>query len=67
MSIIIYSNDCPRCKVLEKLLDSKRIQYEKFTDIAKMMEIGLLEMPVLEVDNKKMCFHDAINWIKGVK
>lgn len=31
--IILYTNHCPRCAILEKKLQEKNIAYETFTDV----------------------------------
>lgn len=31
--IILYTNHCPRCTILEKKLQEKNISYETFTDV----------------------------------
>lgn len=67
MSITLYSNDCPKCKILKKFLDSKNIKYNEFTDIESMIKMGMCEMPILEVENSKLNFHEALQWVKGVK
>lgn len=61
--ITLYSSGCPRCKVLEKKLNDKSIEYNLFADVDKMVEMGLTMMPVLEVDGTRMDFKAANNWI----
>ena len=61
--IILYSTNCPKCKVLEQKLKSKNIEYIEFTDIDKMIEMGFSVMPMLEVDGVIMDFGTANKWI----
>ena len=63
--IVMYSSGCPRCKTLKKKLDDAGIQYETYTDIQGMLDMGLKDVPVLEIDGKRMEFSDAIKWVKG--
>ena len=61
--IILYTNHCPRCTTLEKRLQEKNISYETFTDVQKMIDMGFESMPVLQVDEKKMLFKEAVKWV----
>lgn len=45
--IILYTNHCPRCTILEKKLQEKNISYETFTDVQQMIDMGFESMPVL--------------------
>lgn len=63
MKVILYTIGCPRCIVLEKKLDAANVEYEKFEDKDKMIEIGMSTMPVLEVDGIRMNYVEAIKWI----
>lgn len=62
--IILYSTDCPRCKVLEKKLDQKEIEYSINSNVDEMLSKGFMEAPILEVDGVDMNFMEANNWIK---
>lgn len=62
--IVMYSSGCPRCKTLKKKLDDAGVQYETFTDIQKMIDMGFTDVPVLEVDGQRMQFADAIKWVR---
>lgn len=61
--IILYTNHCPRCTILGKKLQEKNISYETFTDVQKMIDMGFESMPVLQVDEKKMLFKEAVKWV----
>lgn len=61
--IILYSTNCPKCKILEQKLKSKNIKYSEFTDVDKMIEMGFSVMPMLEVDGVIMDFGTANKWI----
>lgn len=66
MKIVLYSNNCPRCNVLEKKLKQKNISYEEIEDIGIMKEKGYLTVPVLEVDGTSMDFKTAVDWINSL-
>ncbi|HCF38049.1 MAG TPA: hypothetical protein DER56_03085 [Thermosipho africanus] len=65
MKIILYSNDCPKCKILKTKLEEKNISYEIFNTIDEMIERGFRSLPILEVDGKIMTFIEAVEWVKG--
>lgn len=66
MKIILYTNHCPKCNILKKMLDDRNIEYSEFCDIEKMINMGLSDMPVLSIDGQMYNFHDSINWVKGI-
>ena len=61
--IILYSTNCPKCKILTRKLTEKNIEYIEFTDVDKMIEMGFSVMPMLEVDGVVMDFTTANKWI----
>ncbi len=65
MKVILYTNDCPKCKILKIKLDEKNISYEIFDDMDEMLKRGFRSMPMLDVDGKVMTFLDAVEWTKG--
>lgn len=60
---ILYTQSCPKCKILEQKLKSKNIEYTEFTDVEKMLGMGFSTMPMLEVDGVVMDFGTANKWI----
>lgn len=67
MNVILYSTNCPRCKMLKSKLDDKRVIYSIVNDVDKMLSMGMAVVPVLEVDGVRMDFKEAINWINNDK
>lgn len=63
MQITLYSNNCPKCRILKMKLDQKSIQYNTVSDIDTMLEKGFSSMPMLEVDSKTMNFTEAVKWV----
>lgn len=62
---ILYSTGCPRCKVLEKKLESKGVAYEKNNSVDEMLELGISEVPVLNVYGQLLNFSEAIEWVNN--
>ena len=48
--VILYSTNCPRCRIIEKKLQDKGIEFELFNDVDAMIAKG---------------FKEANEWIKG--
>lgn len=63
--IILYSNNCPRCKILKKKLDDNKINYEVVDNVDIMIDKGLSTVPVLEVNNKILDFKEAVEWVNN--
>lgn len=62
---VLYTIGCPKCTILEKKLKEKNIKYTMVSDRAILINMGFDEMPVFEVDGKRMNFAEAINWINS--
>lgn len=62
MKAILYSTDCPKCKVLKSKLMAKHIEFEEVNDVQKMAEIGLTSAPFLDIDGRLMDFVEAAKW-----
>lgn len=61
--VILYTIDCPKCRILEKKLNEKCIQYVSISNIETLKEKGFDVFPKLEVDGKIMEFKQAVDWI----
>ncbi len=63
--ITVYTTQgCPRCKVLKTKLTQKGIPYEEFTDVEKMVEMGIINCPMMSVDGGElMTFNEAIQYV----
>lgn len=63
MKVVLYSNDCPRCKILKQKLDAKQVKYEIVSDIDIMTKKGFMMLPMLDVNGEIMEFGKAIEWV----
>ena len=58
MTIQVLGSGCPTCKQLfettKKIVEDLKIdtEVEYVTDVAKMIEMGVMQSPVLAIDNK---------------
>lgn len=65
MDIILYSNHCPQCMILENILKTKKLEYTIFTDEDEMIKMGFKSMPMLSVDGNIYNFSEALEWVKN--
>ena len=63
--VIMYTTHCPQCKVLEKMLNDKKIEYTQITDIDVMKSKGIQFVPYLEVEGKLKNFKESMEWIRN--
>lgn len=67
--IILYSTNCPKCKVITKKLEQKGIDFTEIdciadtTYIAMLSSKGFKSMPVLRVGDEYYDFSKANKWI----
>ena len=65
MNVILYSNGCPRCRVLKQKLDTKSINYTEENSVEKMLTLGIEQVPVLSVDGEILAFSQANEWVNN--
>lgn len=62
--ITVYTTQtCPKCKILKKKLEDKWIAYEEFSDEDEMQRMGILSVPVMDVDGERLDFPAAIKYV----
>lgn len=64
MNVILYTTNCPKCRVLEAKLKQSNIEFEINNNVELMIEKGFTTAPVLEVDGVAYGFKEAVEWIK---
>ena len=62
---ILYSTDCPKCKILEKILNDNNVEYDVIKDENIMVEKGFTSVPILELDNNTMSFSEAVKYFNN--
>lgn len=63
--IILFSTNCPKCRVLEQKLDQKNIHYILNNDMTEVIEQGFMSAPILKVGEIYMEFGDAVKWVNN--
>lgn len=70
MKFVLYSTDCPRCKVLEKKLGQKNISFTTNKNLEEILEVaskaGLASAPLLKVDEQVMGFEQANQFLNSL-
>lgn len=64
--MILYSNDCPKCKVLKMKLDQKNAQYEVCSELDELIARGIMSMPVLRINDEFLEFSEAVKYVNGL-
>lgn len=64
MNIILYSTNCPKCRILEGKMEAKNIAFNVETNIDLMLSKGFTMAPILEVDGVIMDFAKANKWVE---
>lgn len=63
--VLVYTTHCPKCKILEKALNSKNIMYSVIEDVDEMVKLGITTVPQMSADcGPRMDFKTAMMWIK---
>lgn len=65
MNVVLYTTNCPKCRVLETKLKQKNIEFDVVDDENVMIEKGFMEAPMFEVDDKIMNFGEAVKWVNN--
>lgn len=64
--MILFSNDCPKCKVLKTLLNRKELNYIVSSDFQELSECGIMSLPVLKIDDGYLDFNQAVEYIQSL-
>lgn len=63
----LYTNDCPKCKILKSKLDSKNLTYKTVNDTDLMIEMGFSSIPMLETGGKLLNFLEATQFVNKIE
>ncbi len=66
-NIVLYSNECPKCKVLKIKLDQKDINYKETRNFEELSEKGFKSLPILKINEEFMDFAEAYKWVQELK
>lgn len=66
MKLVLYTTHCPKCKVIESKLNTKKIEFDIVDDKLTLFKMGIVSVPVLEADGKKMDFLEANKYVNSL-
>lgn len=64
--IKLYTNHCRKCEILTAKLQEKNVIFDIIDDEEWLRANGYDFMPILEVDNKKLEFGDAVAYVNAL-
>lgn len=66
---ILYTTGCPKCRILEKKLTDKNVEYEVICDAEKIKQKGN-SVPMLEIINsdssKVLNYYEAVKFVNSL-
>ena len=66
MKLVLYTTHCPKCKVIESKLNAKKIEFDIVDNKSILLKMGIVSVPVLEADGKKMSFLEANKYVNSL-
>lgn len=63
-NIVLFSNECSKCRILEHKLNEKKIVFTKESNLDEIIKQGFRSIPVLKVNDKYLDFLKAVENIK---
>ena len=64
MNFVFFSNECPKCKILEERLAEKKISYEISKDTEILKNNNIISFPALKVNDRVLSFYEAVCFLK---
>ncbi len=62
----LYTTGCPKCRILEKKLTDKGLDFEKCEDKETMKGLGIVAVPVLKVGGKMLNYFEAVKYVNAL-
>ncbi len=66
MGIILYTTNCPQCKMLEGALKNKGLEFQTVYGEEEIAKRGYHSAPIMEADGHIMSFAEAVRWVNGL-
>lgn len=67
INLILYTTHCPKCTILEKKLNAKKVSYSICEDVEKMKALGIQFAPMLAIEGKLLSFSDAVQYVNNIE
>ena len=62
-NLILYSNGCPKCRVLKNKLEDKNIKFIENNNVQELIPLGVKSLPALKCGDDLMNFAAANEWV----
>lgn len=63
----LYTTGCPKCRILEKKMTDKNIEFDKCEDKNEMASLGIVSVPVLKLDDGRLLgYFDAVKYVNAL-
>lgn len=66
-NILVFSNGCPRCKILKQKLDAANIPYILQDDLDEIMDAGFQTVPILKYKGEYYQFSEAVEFVQKIQ
>lgn len=64
---VLYTTHCPKCKILEKKLQDKKIEFSSVEDVNEIQKTGYKSVPILKSpDGKFMDYYEAVKYVNSI-
>ena len=60
---VLFTTGCPKCKILEKKLTDKKVEFEICNDVSKIAELGITSVPVLQTPDGMLDYFKAVKYV----
>ncbi len=64
-NLTLYTNGCPKCKVIKSKLEAKNIPFTENTNVEELISLGIQSLPVLKVGDEFLNFVNANTWVNN--
>ena len=64
--MLLISNGCPKCKILESKLNEKGLIFSKSDNLEEIISNGFKTVPMLKIDGRFLDFGKALQWIQDI-
>lgn len=63
--LVLYTTNCPKCRILEKKLQEKNISFSICNDVEEMKKENIYSAPHLKVNDKLLSFYEATQYVNS--
>jgi len=63
--IILFTNDCLKCKILKEILDREKIKYTIEKNLKEIIDLNFKTIPILKFKDKYYNYLEAVNLINS--